>query len=254
MNKLSLLLKVRVRATIDGKATMAKVPYRQLVGSLLHLANTTRPDIAFAAGLLSRHLESPELCHWNAAKHVLRYLKGTATLGIQYNRDTSSSNTIDFHGYSDPDCEGDQNTRKSTSGFVFILAGGAISWRSKKQTVTAQSTVEAEYITFSYAIRELLWFRKMIEDVYGKRLQKTILYGDHQGALSLASNEIQNERTKHIDVKYHFNKDYIADHTVILQYVSTEKMTADVMTKALGSVKHRRCVEELGMKAAEERD
>ena len=175
--------------TEQERMTMEGTPYLQLIGALLHLANTTRPDIAFAVGFMSRFMENPGSQHWNASKHVLKYLKSNRTSGITYSR----SGHQDLHGYSDSDFAGDRDTSKSTSGFVFMFSGGAISWRSKKQTITAQSTVEAEYIALSYSIRELIWLPRMVRELKIKKPQTGItLYGDNQGSISLSRNEIAN--------------------------------------------------------------
>lgn len=128
-------------------------PYKKLVGSLLHLANTTRPDIAFATGYLSRYMECARKPHWEAAKRVLRFLAGTIQSRICYMRNILAG----LHGYSDSDFASDVITRRSVSGFVFKMAGGAISWRSKKQDFTAQSTLEAEFVSMSFAVREAVW-------------------------------------------------------------------------------------------------
>ena len=147
--------------TDDERQKMKNVPYRELIGSLLYLANTTRPDISFAVGMLSRYMENPGTAHWDSACHVMRYLKASRTTGIQYK--SNSSDCIE--AYSDADFAGDRDTRKSTSGYVFTSAGGAISWRNKKRTLTAQSTVEAETISLSFAVRELLWLHKLLDEL-----------------------------------------------------------------------------------------
>ena len=138
-------------------------------------------------------------------------------------------------------------TDKSTSGFVFILSGGAISWRSKKKSITAQSTVEAEYISMSFAVRELIWLRRMSLDTGVSTLSGLKLYSDNEGAISLSRNDVANERTKHIEVIFHFVKDHVAKGSVVLKYIKTEEMTADIMTKALGSVKHAKFTKAMGM-------
>ena len=119
-------------------------------GSLLHLSNPTRPDIAYACSLLSSYMQDTRRCRWKAAKAVPRYLKGTKDCGIVYSR---SGN---FHGYTDAAYSGDRDDRKSTSGYVFLNSGGAMSWQSKKQAVAAQSLCEAEYVSMSYAVREVI--------------------------------------------------------------------------------------------------
>jgi len=103
---------------------MENIPYRQAVGALMHLAVATRPDIAFAVGLISRYMENPGQAHWNAIKRILRYLKGTRDKGITYKKGCQ----IKLEGYSDSDWGGDISSRKSTSGYLYKLAEGPISW------------------------------------------------------------------------------------------------------------------------------
>ena len=228
----------------EKQERMDRTPYRQLVGSLLHLANTTRPDIAYTTSFLSRFLENPGQEHWNAAKYVLRYLTKTRALGIVYRRDGNSG----LHGYTDSDFATDRISRKSMSGFVFKLAGGAISWRSKKQDTIAQSTLEAEYIAMSYTVREAVWLRRMLSEIKARtKLKPTVVFGDNQGAMELAYNDVINERTKHIEVKYHFSKEKVQDGTVVFNYIPTQEMTADIMTKNLPAVKHKYLIKKLGM-------
>lgn len=223
------------------------IPYRELVGSFLHLANTTRPDIAFVSSFLSRFMQEPRFVHWKAAKHVLRYLKGTKDTGISFNRrhDRKQAQLV---GYTDSDFAADRIERKSVSGYVFIFAGGAISWRSKKQELVAQSTVEAEYVSMAYAVRETIWLRRMLADLkqLKTKIDKTTLYGDNQGALAIARNDISNERSKHIDVKYHFLKQHVKEGTVDLTYIHTTEMVADIMTKSLVSTKHKYFSKKMG--------
>ena len=198
---------------------MGKKPYRQLIGALIHLSNTVRPDIAFAVNYLSRFMESPEISHWNAAKHILKYLKYTRELGISYKR--GSNNLI---GYSDADFAGDRVTRRSTSGYVFTYAGGAISWRSKRQTVTAQPTMESEYIALSYAARELVWLRRLLGEFQFKNVSlPLLLFSDNEGAISFSKNDTVNDRTKHIDVKFHFTREQLKNGAMKIAYISTQK-------------------------------
>jgi len=155
---------------IDLSATSAEplnpkqYPYRELVGSLMHLAVTVRPDISFSVGVLSRHLSSPSLAHWQAAKGVLRYLSGTADYGITYTKKTPG-----FIGYCDSDYAGDTGARHSTTGYVFVHNSGAISWSSKKQPTVAVSTTEAEYMAAGAAVKEVYGLEAHAGSTCGRR-------------------------------------------------------------------------------------
>jgi hypothetical protein len=159
-------------------------PYRELVGSLMHLSVTVRPDISFAVGALSRYLASPTMVHWQAAKGVLRYLAGTADYGITY-----GPGSLELVGYCDADYAGDIDTRRSTSGYVFVLNGGAISWQSKRQQTVAASTTEAEYMAAAAAVKEGLWLRKLLLDL-GFDMGAVSIMADNQSAIKLLRNPV----------------------------------------------------------------
>ena len=226
---------------------MSKIPYKQLIGSILHLANTTRPDIAFSVGVVSRFLGDPWMQHWNAAKSVLRYLKKTKTMGIIY-RKWHQNVDGDPIAYADSDFAGDKYERKSTSGYAVLMGDGAISWCSRKQPVIAQSTLEAEYIAMNAAIREIIWIRRMFMETHKiLDITATVLNTDGSGAQRLAEYEAISDKNKHIEVRYHFNKQKIQNKTIALNQISTEDMTADILTKILGATKHKKFVKALGM-------
>ena len=211
------------------------------------MANTTRPEIAFAAGYLSSFMTNPGMKHWKAAKHFIRYLNGTNNRGIVYGKGQETTNCVNnLHGYSGSDFGRDVDNRKSTSGHLFMYARGAVSWRGKKQTVVAQSTVEAEYVALSFAVRAALRLRK-----FGLEIEccPTIMKigRDNQGSLCLVHEEGDNERIKHIYLKYHFIRDNTVRGTIQAEYVPSGAMLADVLTKPLYGTKHSLLVNILGM-------
>ena len=173
--------------------------YQAIVGSLLYLSTRTRPDIAYAVSSVARFCAEPTQQHWVAVKRILRYLKGTRNYGLSYKKDDESEVT----GYSDADWAGDIGDRKSTSGYVFIQAGAAISWKSSKQTCVALSTAEAEYVALSAAIQEALWLQQLMSDVLNKHIEEMTVHEDNQSTISLTKNQHSHGRTKHVDIKYH---------------------------------------------------
>lgn len=228
----------------DGPYTSChEAPYRELMGSVMFLATTTRPDIMFAVSFLAKYMSSYSEVHWRAVKSLLRYLKGTQDMGLRFNAD----NTI--LGYTDSDWAGDTLTRKSRSGYVFQIGNVSLSWKSKQQSVVAASSVEAEYIAQAQAVREALWIRGMCQE-FGLMDDKVpvTLYADNTGAIALANDIIVSNRSKHIDVVYHLTRDYVEKGMIALRYIPSELIVADGLTKALGSVKHNAFVEMLGMK------
>lgn len=201
--------------------------YRSVVGALLYLANNTRPDLAHAVGMLARHMAAPGAAHWAAAKRVLRYLKGTASMGLHF----GGTQEPWFDGYSDSDW-GQDLTRRSTTGYIFTLNGGAVSWSSKRQQTVATSTMEAEYQAASSASREGLWLRQLGCD-FGLGMRPIRVYSDNSAALGLIRNPIVSNRSKHIDISHHFVRERQLRNEVIYEYIPTASNVADVFTKAL---------------------
>jgi len=173
--------------------------YQSMVGNLLYAAMATRPDIAQAVSVVSKFNANPSVSHLTAVKRVLRYLKGTVNLALKYNQTESRA----LVGFSDADWAGDQDDRRSTTGNVFLLGGGAVSWLSKKQSTVALSTAEAEYVALSQAAQECVWLRRLLSDL-GMDATPVVILEDNQGAIAIAKNPVDHSRTKHIDIRYHY--------------------------------------------------
>ena len=203
--------------------------YQALVGSLLYSAICTRPDLCAAVSILSQFMSGPGPEHWVAAKRVLRYIKGTLSLGLCF----ESNNGLILHGYSDSDWAGDTVDRKSRSGYVFMLGGATISWMSKKQSVVASSSTEAEYIALSIAGQEATWLRRLLGSLNQNQTKETVLYGDNMGAIHLSKNPKDHARTKHIDIRFHFIRDMLESGDIILNYIESRENVADTFTKPL---------------------
>ena len=216
--------------TDSDRRKMARFPHRQLVGSLLCASISTRPDTSHAVSRLSRHLTNPGLPHWKAAKRVLRYLKGTADLGITYSRQPKPS----LHGFSDSACADCLDTRRSTCGFVFKCAGGPVSWLSRRQPVVSVSTAEAEYYAAFYAAQEALWLHRLLSEFNTSPLPLPTFIGeDNQATITLSKDPALHNRSKHVDTKHHWLRDTVLAGRVRLHYVPTSLMTADILTKPL---------------------
>ena len=217
--------------------------FRSLVGGLNYLATSTRPDIAYALSVLSRFMSAPTKGIMTQALGVLRYVAGTRSMGIHF----GSCGDVAIKGYSDSDWAGDPITRRSTTGYLFSLNGGAISWSSKLQRTVAASSVEAEYQATAAAVREALWFRKLAGDLDLNQDSINISV-DSQGALSLGNNPVTSARSKHIDVQHHIVRERINSGEVRLEYCPTDRMVADGLTKALGEIKFCWCREAMGVR------
>ena len=162
------------------------------------------------------------------AKRVLRYLKQMRDLNLTYVKNTPEA----IIGYSDTDWAGDMKDRRSTSGNVFLLGGGAITWSSRKQSSVALSTVEEEYRALSVATQEAIWLRQL-QELGVTESGPTLIYEDNQGAISMAKNPIFHKRTKHEQIRYHLVREAIEQGTIALEYCRTNEMLADGFTKAL---------------------
>jgi hypothetical protein len=176
----------------DGKA------YRSLVGSLLYLT-AARPDIVFVVNYLSRFMQSPSQIHFVAAKRVLRYLKGTLEFGMHFVK----SSSVKLVGFSDSDWAGSDEGMMSTSGYCFAIGGSIFCWNSKKQSVVAHSTAEAEYIAAYVAAKQLIWLRKMLNDLDFDQRSPTKLFCDNTSAIAISKNSVFHDRTKHMKIKFH---------------------------------------------------
>ena len=161
------------------------------------------------------------------------YLKGTQTLDIKYSR------VSDFHltGYANSDFDGDKENELSTYGDLMTLGSATITWRSKKQTIPINSTTEVKYVAAALATKEIVWLRKILDDLQEKQTASTTLFVDNNSAIQLAMNPKFHDRTKHINIKYHLIQYHVEAKTIQLKHCSTKEQIADIFTKALGHVK-----------------
>lgn len=218
-------------------------PYQSLIGSLLYLSNCTRPDIAFSVGVLAKFSSHPTKAHWTAAKRVLRYLQGTCNYGVMFE---SQENEV-CRGYSDADWAGDREDRRSTSGYVFQIGLGPVSWRSRKQTTVALSTAEAEYVALASAAQEAVWLRKLHEDLGYSSREPTTILEDNQSAIAMAKNPQFHGRAKHIDIRHHFVRELVEEKAIQLVYCASEEMIADLLTKGLTGARTLKIREMMGV-------
>ena len=228
----------------DDDEAFDKGIYQQAIGCLTYLSTVTRPDIAAAVGILSRFMASPTKDHWIAIKRILRYLKGTLNYGLKFSEDKDDIQVI---GFADADWAGDINSRCSTSGYVFQIGNCTVSWSSKKQATIAKSSTEAEYVSLSSAAQEAIWLRSLMKDLGNKLKAATLLYEDNQGAIELSRNPKHHNRTKHIDISYHFIREKVASNEIVVEYCPSVEMLADIMTKGLPKATFERLRNALGV-------
>lgn len=239
--------KIRLTPGTAEEIEAAKdIPYQELVGCLQWITCCTRPDIAYAVSQLSRFNSSFTVQHWTAAKHVLRYLKGTATLGISYGVE-------DFKPiiYSDSDFSQCAETRRSISGYVVMMSGGAVCWKSQRQSVVALSTTEAEYISSAEASKHISWVRSFMFDIFHQLEGPTTFNIDNTSAIFTATGEGIKSRSKHIDRRHHHIRDMFQSNQISIYHVSTDKMLADYLTKPLGATDFSTAIQLNNMKASD---
>eukprot|EP00253_Pinus_taeda_P024503 PITA_24503 len=173
--------------------------YKSIVGSLMYLT-VTRPDIMFVVSLIFRFMERPKEAHWKVAKRILRYVK---------------------------------DDRKSTSGYVFHMGSGAISWAFKKHSIVALSTAEAEYVAATAAACQAVWMRRMLRSLGQEQAKATVIFCDNGSAIALSKNSMFHKRTKHIDTRFHYMRELVSNGEIALEHCRTQEQVADILTKPL---------------------
>jgi hypothetical protein len=204
--------------------------YQSAVGSLMYAMLGTRPDIAFAVSIVSRFASNPTGLHWKLVEDIFSYLHGHKDLQLTFQGGIEA-----LVGFTDSDWGADLSTRRSTSGYVFNIGSGAISWSSKRQATIAMSTCEAEYVGQSNAIKEAIWLKRLLIEISASSFgpAATVIFCDNQGAIALAKNPQSHGRNKAIDMQHHFQREKVAKGDVKLEWIPTNKMVADGLTKAL---------------------
>ncbi|CAL1405238.1 unnamed protein product [Linum trigynum] len=216
--------------------------YRRLIGRLQYLT-VTRPDIVYAVNILSRYVHAPTLEHVAAADRVLRYLKSAPGQGILL----PSTGDLRLTAYCDADWGGCQSSRHSTSGYFVTLGTAPISWRTKKQSVVARSSAEAEYRSMAGAVSEVIWLGALLRDLGIPSAAPTVLYCDNQAALHIAANPVFHERTKHVEMDCYFVRDHVTSGEILPQKISTHHQLADLFTKGLGGDRFQELLSKLGI-------
>ena len=228
---------VILNPVLEKDKVAVKVPYREAVGSLMFLAIVSRPDIAFAVNSVSKFLNNPSYDHWRAVKRILAYVSRTLEYGIEFR---GGGSVLELIGYSDADYAGDVETRRSTTGYIFELAGGPVTWASQRQKLVTLSTTESEYVAASVTSREAIWLRKLLSDIECPCADATTIYVDNQSAIRLVKNPEFHKRTKHIDIRYHYIREKVDADELHVEYLCAEEQKADIFTKALS--KERFCM------------
>jgi hypothetical protein len=232
--------------TPEEKKFMSDIPYSSALGSLMYAMLFTRPDLCHAVGLLSRYQSNPGELHWKQILNTLRYVKGTVDYHLCFN-----GHNLQLQGFTDADWQGDLDERRSTSGYIFKLGGGAISWRSKKQDSVAVYSMEAEYIAASEAVKEGVWLKEFLASlkVVTSASNPITIFCDNQAAIKVSKDPKFHSKTKHIEGRYHFIRDIINRlKTIRLEYLPSLDMVADPLTKPLSQESFCKHVSNMGLR------
>ena len=237
---------IKLEPNPDGNEGNRSNSFARLLGELQFLANCTRPDIAFAVNRLASYTANPSLQHFTAVKRILRYLAGTQDHGITYSKSYINIDNNNFYGFADA-AFANHDDLKSTTGYVFLASGGAITWKSKKQTTIALSSTEAEYVALSEAAREACWLRNLYDEIGYPQESPIIIKGDNDGSIAMARNQQFHNRSKHIAIRWHWVRDLVEQQLINIETCRDPQQTADVLTKALPRPKHNQHSSEMGL-------
>lgn len=205
-------------------------PYRELIGCLMYVMMTSRPDLSAAVNYLSQFQSCATDEHWQHLKRVLRYIKQTIDIKMIFNRNNDMDAII---GYADADWANDVNDRRSVSGNVFKVFGSTVSWMTRKQPTVSLSSTEAEFISLSVAACEATWIGNVLKELSVPIDGPITMYEDNQACIHIADDPREHRRMKHIDVKYNHIRELISNKVIKIEYKSTKEQLADIMTKGL---------------------
>lgn len=247
LTPLEVKSKVQGEVPPENETVNNDLPYQNLVGALMYLAVNTRPDIAYSLSFLSQFNKNFSEQHWKSAKRVLRYLKQTIDRKIVYSlNDADKDKDCSMIGYVDADWGGNVKDRRSFSGFVFMFSGGPVSWEARKQKTVSLSSVESEYLAIGDSFREAMFLSHLYEEIFSGKMKINLqMFSDSNGALKLLRNPVCHGRTKHIAIRHHFVREVVKEGFISIKFLGTEKMVADIFTKALEKKKHYFCLNNL---------
>ena len=227
--------------TEEDRHYMKDKPYCEALSSCMWAQVATRPDIAYALSVLTRFQMNPGPAHWKAILHLLTYLKGTLHYKITYQQGGS----IDPIGFVDADYAGDVDTCQSTSGYVFTMAGGAVSWSMKRQATVALSTMEAKYMALTCTSQQVLWMYSFMSTVGLAQKLPAILHGDNAASIALTVNTKGHVHAKHIDIQHHYIRERVAEGEIGLVQIPSEENLAGIFTKPLPRITHQKLIRAL---------
>jgi hypothetical protein len=232
-------------ARADDEEATDKALYRQAVGCILYAALGSRPDIAYAIGVLGRFASNPSVHHWVAIKHLLRYIKATLHYNLPLVHSEESCDSL--CACADADHGGDTVASKSTSGYLIYATGILVQWKSKKQKLVSLSTMEAELVSICETWKTVQWISDVMQEIGHVLDHRPVIINDNQSGIGVLNSGNFNSDSRHMRLRYHHLVDVVKNRLLEVAYISTKKMKADGLTKALDGMKHREFVTMMGM-------
>ncbi|CAM8903498.1 unnamed protein product [Rhodiola kirilowii] len=229
-----------VKLLPNAGEAVSQLEYSQVIGCLMYAMTSTGPDIAYVVGKLSRYTSNPSNLNWEAIRQVLKYLKGTMNYGLVY-----ASFPSVLEGYTDASWITNLEDHSSTSGWVFLLGGGAISWASKKQTCITSSTMESKFIALAAAGKEVEWLRNLVHEIplWPKSVASISIHCDSKATLAKAYSQMYNGKSRHLGIRHSAVRERITHGVISIDYVRTHQNLADHLTKGLArNLVHKSCL------------
>lgn len=224
------LSKLDVPTTDSDWEKVKEYPYPSVVGSLMYAAVATRPDLMQAVNQLARFMSKWGNPHVKAADQALNFLRGTYHDGIKFNRPEDFDGVLDIYSFSDSDWAGCPDTRRSTIGYLIIICGGPVAWKSQQRKTLAMSSCEGEYMALSEIGKELVWICNFLTEI-GVPFRRPKIFCDSSSAINWAEDPVQHQRTKHVELQYYYIRDLVSDQIVDMYKVGTDDNLSDPFTK-----------------------
>jgi hypothetical protein len=217
--------------TAVEKRAVAHYPYAEAVGTLQWLVGTTRPEIAYAVSHVSTFLANWGKKHWEAVKHIMLYLKATRDVKLRFKSPSSKDNFMQLTAYADADWANCKDSRRSQGGYIVKVGGNLVFARSMKQRIVTLSSMEAEFVAAAECAKEVVWMRRLLLDLGFPQMEPTSIFEDNQSCICLSLNPVTHSRSKHIDVRFWFLRQLVAEEELLLDKIGTLDQEADILTK-----------------------
>lgn len=223
-----------------GAKLADKDRYQRMVGKLIYLSHT-RPDIAYAVGVVSRFMHQPQITHMEAVLRIIRYLKGTSGHGVLF----KPNGNLEIKAYTDADWAGDKGDGRSTSGYFTLVGDNLVTWKSKKQKVVALSSAEAEFRGIARGLAEVQWIKKLLTEIGVSSTNPSSIMCNNKDAIQISENPVQHDRTKHVEIDRHFIKEKLEAGIIKLPFVKSQDQLADILTKSVSTGILHQCLTKL---------